>query len=140
MGRFDMLSLHTYLFARRMKHEGTDVALSLGQEVFDLFVYDVERALREIGIGDTSVPKKKKKMIRSFYGQIEDFDTPLHEHDLKQLSVKVVNRFHGNENDKNNGTALASYMLEIDKELQGIPYGQIAAGDFKWPETGDIKN
>ena len=117
MGRFDMLSLHVYLIARRLRGEQTDSAVRLSQEVFDLYVADVERALRELGIGDTSVPKRKKKMIRSFYGQIEDFDQPMDERDHKTLSRRVAKRFL----DRDSGVgakAIADYMLKTNDRLR----------------------
>jgi len=38
MGRFDVLSLHIYLLARRFREEGSPIAMDLSQEVFDFFV------------------------------------------------------------------------------------------------------
>ena len=49
MGRFDMLAMHVYLLTRRLAQENKLVARELSQDVFDLFVEDIERALRQIG-------------------------------------------------------------------------------------------
>ena len=62
MGRFDMLALHVYMLARRLARETDETSRVLNQQVFDIFVADLDRALRELGIGDTSVPKRKKKI------------------------------------------------------------------------------
>ncbi len=140
MGRFDILSLHVYLFARRMKQEGGEVALALGQDIFDRFVSDVDRALRELGIGDTSVPKKKKRMIRSFYGQIEDFDGPLDAGNMEELTIRALKRFYGIKGQSDAGREISAYMLEIGKRLGEIDFTTITKGEFSWPETADIKN
>lgn len=132
MGRFDTLALHTYLFARRMKAEGTEISESLSQDVFDLFVADIERALREMGIGDTTVPKRKKKMVRSFYGQIDDFDPAIDAGDQPQLAEKVKLRYLGSsEADPGD---LADYILEQEKFLADQSIETMLMGELIWSE------
>lgn len=134
MGRFDMLALHVYLFSRRMKKEGSETALSLSQAVFDLFVADIERALRELGIGDTAVPKRKKKMVRSFYGQIEDFDVNLDAGNKDEMLIKVENRYYETASTKNLAVTLNNYIVETDKALGEIRFNELVRGELVWPE------
>lgn len=139
MGRFDVLSLHIYLLARRLRREGTPIAQDLSQEVFDLYVYDVERALRELGIGDTSVPKKKKKMIRSFYGQIDDFDEAINKSDKNTVMEKVGERYLS-ETENPNPEVLANYMLETEQHLEAQEIKSILSGEVTWlPAESFIK-
>ena len=56
-GRFLVLSLHLFAVLHRLKAEGGD-ALDLAQELTDRFSADMETVLREISIGDLSIPKK----------------------------------------------------------------------------------
>jgi len=133
MGRFDMLSLHIYLLARRFREIGTPIAMDLSQEVFDLYVADVERALRELGIGDTSVPKKKKKMIRSFYGQIDDFDEPINQNDEETLSQKIATRYLSDQDDANlHSKMITKYVLSMKAHLETQEISDLLAGDVKW--------
>ncbi|MEM7069510.1 MAG: ubiquinol-cytochrome C chaperone family protein [Pseudomonadota bacterium] len=132
MGRFEVLALHVFLLSRRMKQEGGETAISLSQEVFDQFVADVERALREIGIGDTSVPKRKKKMIRSFYGQIDDFDAHLDGKDRKSLVEKVNARFFEGDNAEM-AKRFATYIFTMADGLANIPFVEFKSGKFDWP-------
>src|SRR3981189_3208852 len=75
-GRFDMILLHLALFCRRLG--GDPVAAgSLGQDVFDMFCRDMDHNLREMGVGDLSVPKKMQKMAEAFYGPLETYDRAL---------------------------------------------------------------
>jgi len=136
MGRFDVLSLHIYLLARRFREEGSPIAMDLSQEVFDLYVYDVERALRELGIGDTSVPKKKKKMIRSFYGQIDDFDEPINAGDKEAISEKVQLRYLS-ETQNADPYKLTSYILKTESHLKGQSMKALLSGEVNWvsPES-----
>jgi cytochrome b pre-mRNA-processing protein 3 len=56
-GRFLVLSVHLFAVHHRLKAEG-DSARGLAQDLADRFTADVDTVLREIGIGDLSVPKK----------------------------------------------------------------------------------
>ena len=132
MGRFELLALHVFLFSRRMKQEGHKTALALSQEVFDLFVSDVERALRELGIGDTSVPKRKKKMIRSFYGQIDDFDVPLSNDEPDLLAERINLRFFEGK-DEENSRLLAEYVTDLSQKLADEAFERLVSGNLDWP-------
>ncbi len=137
MGRFDMLSLHVYLLARRFRADASDIAQDLSQEIFDLYVADVERALRELGIGDTSVPKKKKKMIRSFYGQIDDFDEPLNNKEIDILSEKVAARYLG-EVEGAEPSLITNYILASEENLNKQDIKAIFSGTVDWIEPGSV--
>ncbi len=76
MGRFDALALHIVLVLRRLRVLPAPAA-SLAQELVDRFFADLDAALREIGIGDVSVPKKIKKLGQAFYGRAEAYEAAL---------------------------------------------------------------
>src|SRR4030081_1915573 len=69
-GRFDMILLHLALFYRRLGGNPA-TAGSLGQGVFDMFCRDMDHNLREMGVGDLTVPKKMQKLAEAFYGRLE---------------------------------------------------------------------
>ena len=76
MGRFEVLGLHVALVLRRLK-DLPPPADSLAQDVIDQFFADLDSSLREIGIGDVSVPKKIKKLGQAFYGRAQAYDEAL---------------------------------------------------------------
>jgi cytochrome b pre-mRNA-processing protein 3 len=78
MGRFESLVLHVGLTLRRLKELPTP-ADSLAQELVDRFFAGLDSAMREIGIGDVSVPKKVKKLAQAFYGRLAAYDAALSE-------------------------------------------------------------
>lgn len=132
-GRFDALALHMFMFSRRLVREDTPLTTSLNQEVFDLFTDDTDRALRELGVGDTSVPKKKKKLVRSFYALVEDFSSPLDDGDKDELITAIESRF-GQVKTGFASDNLATYMREVANALDMIPAEQILSGKLNWPE------
>src|ERR1700722_5951612 len=65
-GRFELLVLHLVLLIERLEHDGEQAA---SQAVFDVFVSDLDGALREMGVGDLAVPRRMKNLIAIFYGR-----------------------------------------------------------------------
>ena len=76
MGRFEALALHVALVLRRLRSLPPP-ADSLAQELIDRFFADLDSALREIGIGDVSVPKKVKALGQAFYGRAQAYEDAL---------------------------------------------------------------
>jgi cytochrome b pre-mRNA-processing protein 3 len=75
-GRFEMLVLHAVLFFRRLRSED-EAARRLGQAVFEAMFRDMDASLRELGVGDLTVPKRIKGMIQAFYGRGAAYDAAL---------------------------------------------------------------
>jgi cytochrome b pre-mRNA-processing protein 3 len=76
MGRFEALALHVSLALRRLK-QLPPPADALAQELVDRFFGGLDSAMREIGIGDVSVPKKVQKLGQAFYGRLQAYDEAL---------------------------------------------------------------
>lgn len=75
-GRYDMIVLHGFLLFHRLKTE-TEQNRAIGQAVFDIFLKDMDGTLREMGVGDLTVPKKLKKMAEVFFGRVRAYDEAL---------------------------------------------------------------
>ncbi len=66
-GRLQLVSVHAILLMRRLRDEG-QAGQALAQNLFDLMFEDLDRHLREWGVGDLSVGKHAKKLAQSFLG------------------------------------------------------------------------
>src|SRR5581483_7611762 len=75
-GRLEMILLHVFLFFRRVRGEDESMRQT-GQEVFDLFCRDMDNNLREMGVGDLSVPKRMRQIGEAFYGRAKAYDAAL---------------------------------------------------------------
>ena len=82
-GRFDMLSLHMFMVLRRLR-EVAEQGPELAQALFDVMFQDMERSLREMGVGDYSIGKRVKQMIGAFYGRVKAYEAALGGGDLGQ--------------------------------------------------------
>lgn len=63
-GRFDMIALHAF-----MTMELAGMKPVMRQALFDVMFKDLERATREMGVGDLSVGRHVKGMMRAFKGR-----------------------------------------------------------------------
>jgi cytochrome b pre-mRNA-processing protein 3 len=86
-GRFDMLVLVMFTALNRLKEDSDQ---ELRQNLVDLFFADMDRALREMGVGDISVGKKVRKMAESFYGRLEAYRTSMEGEGLEQAIARNV--------------------------------------------------
>ena len=125
-GRFDMICLHVALLFRRLRGEGK-VAADFGQAVFDLFFKDMDRSLREMGVGDLSVPKKIKKMGSAFYGLLASVDAPIAHGDAAALEAVLVRNIYDGQSATGAGD-LAAYLLTESARLASLPTTEILAG------------
>jgi cytochrome b pre-mRNA-processing protein 3 len=75
-GRFEMLCMHAFLVLHRLKREG-EAGAPLGQAMVDTLFLDLDRALREMGVGDLSVGKRMKSLGQAFYGRLEAYEGAL---------------------------------------------------------------
>jgi len=68
-GRFEIIVLHVFLTLRFLKEQGGQEELSrlLQECLFD----DMDRSLREMGVGDMGVAKRVGKMSKAAFGRFE---------------------------------------------------------------------
>ena len=128
-GRFEMVALHVFLVLRRLK-AGAASDAALAQRLFDHFFGDVDRSLREIGVGDLSVGKKVKGFAKGFYGRIVAYDHALDAGDRPALEAALA-RNVGDPDDERpvEAARLAGYVIRQDAALAAHPVARIAAGD-----------
>ncbi len=72
-GRFDLITLHMFIVLRRLKDLG-DEGVKVSQNLFDIMFADMDRNMREMGVGDLRVGKKVKALATAFYGRIKSYD------------------------------------------------------------------
>lgn len=75
-GRFDVLCLHATILWRGLKGQGSE-GRKLAQALFDVMFREMEQTLRQRGVGDLSVPKHMKRMMRGFRGRALALDSAL---------------------------------------------------------------
>lgn len=75
-GRFDLLVLHLFLVQRRLRSGDRTVQRWL-QQLMDVFATDMDRSLREMGVGDLSVGRNIYTMLGAVQGRMAVYGTAL---------------------------------------------------------------
>lgn len=136
-GRFEMIILHAFLLFHRLKEEG-DERRQLGQRVFDAFCIDMDANLREMGVGDLSVPKKMKRVAEAFYGRVGSYDAALSVLDDSELTEAVLRNVYGsNPGRAVEAQALATHIRSAVSALKAVPFEAFARGEFPLPPAKD---
>ncbi len=129
-GRFDMITLHTYLVLERLKGEEP----AFRQAVVDEFFSDMDRSLREMGVGDLSVGKKVRKMAEVFYGRIAAYDAALAGSGdaLEAALARNVFPDEAAGSDTPGARRLAEFVRAQRTVLSAQPVAAIAAGEVRF--------
>jgi cytochrome b pre-mRNA-processing protein 3 len=132
-GRFEMFSLHVALLLLRLKGRGAE-ADETGQQLFDCFVRSLDDALRELGVGDITVPKRMRKLGEAFYGRMRAYELALAGRpDLGELTALLERTvFDGARAGRIE--ALAGYAASAADVLAAISTEDLLAGRARWPQ------
>lgn len=131
LGRFEMLSVHMFLFQRRMRAEGP--ARDIAQVLIDDFFQDVDHSLRELGIGDLGVPKRMKKLARMYFGRTAAYSEALDRGDREALSAALTRNVRPDSREWKEAWLLADYVLAADRLLAEQSDEAICAGRVTYP-------
>ncbi len=131
-GRFDMVALHTFLVLDRLKGAQS----GFRQALVDEFFRDMDRSLRELGVGDLSVGKKVRKMAEAFYGRVAAYDAALAAGGAELVDAVARNLFPDDPEAARPAGAsrLADYMQQQRRHLAAQEAGAIAGGQVSFEE------
>jgi cytochrome b pre-mRNA-processing protein 3 len=121
-GRFEMVVLHTVLVVDRLAQGGA-AEQAVAQKVFDLHCTDMDRSLRELGVGDLGVPKRMKKMAESFYGRAGAYREALAKRDVPALAAAIGRNVFADGTGGQSAGRLARYAMESAALLRTFEIG-----------------
>ncbi|MHB8529705.1 MAG: ubiquinol-cytochrome C chaperone family protein [Caulobacteraceae bacterium] len=129
-GRFELLVLHVLLLIDRLDAES---AREASQNLFDVFVSDLDGALREMGVGDLAVPKRMKALAELFYGRARAYRGAFaalpDQGELRGVVGRTI--LAGRASDP---ALLVGYVVDVRASLAATPLPEILAGKPRWPE------
>lgn len=161
-GRFELIVLHLFLLESRLLSEGgltppspqerltpaasgslalrrpDPAAEAFAQFLSEAFFDDMDASLRELGVADTGVSKRIKKMGRSYHGSLQAYAAALN--DRKALCGALARNVYGTvaEGDVAVLEQLATYVERMHAQLATTDAAQIMAGDYRWPDVAEI--
>ncbi|RMB08878.1 cytochrome b pre-mRNA-processing protein 3 [Eilatimonas milleporae] len=148
-GRFDLILLHMALVVDRLR-KGVDVGdddLLFARRLQEVMIEDMDRSLREMGVGDLSVGKQIKKMGAAWLGRLDAYSTALERGAAPQALEDVLarNLYRQEEgagvDDTDGRTAvpadvialLAGYVRDVKQAIDGAATQDIRAWRIALP-------
>ena len=92
-GRFDFIILHYSIILIKINSfgkEGEDIA----QRLFDFFMEDIDKNLREIGVSDIKIGKEVKKMSSAVIGRYNAYNSAIISQDNEKLKDALKNNIY----------------------------------------------
>ena len=136
-GRFELLILHMVLVLRSLeKTEGEKSerpARRFAAALFDLMFDDLDRGLRETGVGDMGVGKRIKAMGEAFYGRQKIYNAALLSGSFADLCTALDRNLYGTNNpDKIKVMAMAHYVTAAVAGLRPLAKEALMQGEWDW--------
>jgi cytochrome b pre-mRNA-processing protein 3 len=132
-GRFDLLVLHLWVVLRRLKPIEGGTALS--QTLFDRFCDDMDANLREMGVGDLTVPKRMQAFGEAFYGRAAAYDIALAAGREALAQSLCKNILNGEQIDK--ARRLAVYAETTITALATTDDAALQSGSWTFPSPAE---
>jgi cytochrome b pre-mRNA-processing protein 3 len=135
-GRYDMIILHAILVLDRLKSAGEE-GNAHSQRLTEYLFSDMDRSLREMGVGDLSVGKKVRRMAEVLFGRARAYSEGLEKQSREALAVALACNVFPDEKEPPGAGRLADYTLATRKHLRQTATESILAGrlDFEEPQT-----
>ena len=138
-GRFEMLVLHGALTTRhieRLPAPGPDLAQDLTDAIFRY----LDVTLREMGVGDVTVPKKMKKHAESYAGRALSYFIALEAKDEAALRLALARNIFGNEGQQDSVEAgrLAAYVQAVEARLAQYQLAHFLSGQIGYPDPHSL--
>ncbi len=131
-GRFEILTLHVILLIDRLKGENPQAA-ALRQALFDVYLSDLDGALREMSVGDLAMGKRMRKLGEAFYGRARAYTDGFASFpDLAKLEEAIA-RIVLDGAAGADPSQLAAYAARSRDSLATAETNALLTGEVAWP-------
>lgn len=135
-GRFELLALHTILVMHRLKGQGV-LAEERARATYELMIADFEVSLSQMGVGDSGIAPRVKRMLRGMAGRINAYDKAFGDADDGALEIVIDNNLYGTNQavSADQLKAMVRYVRSSVRALATQPTDLIAQGK---PDFGPV--
>jgi cytochrome b pre-mRNA-processing protein 3 len=134
-GRFEALSLHVILAIRQL-HKLPPPAADVAGDLTDAFFRDLDASLREMGVGDVTVPKRMKRLAESFFGRVRAYGNALDAGDEASLAAALGRNVRGVEAPAHD---LARYVMVAERDLAELDLAAFLERGPTFPQSSTLE-
>ena len=130
-GRFDMILLHSFCVINALNKQGQG-GRELAQALYDVMFVDMDRSVREMGVGDLSVGKHVRRMMKAFNGRMHAYQAGI---DNASLDDALTRNLYGTVKGPVDPTHLAimgDYIRNQVAALNTMNPDRLMQGDIEW--------
>ncbi|WP_417449021.1 ubiquinol-cytochrome C chaperone family protein [Kordiimonas sp.] len=131
-GRFDMILIHMFLLQNRLATDG-DATAKLRRQLQEAMVADMDRSLREMGVGDMGIGREVKKMGVAWFGRLKAYAAAVESDDAQENLTEAVARNLYKVENAAKAPDMAAYMITAREALATCSTAQIEALEFEFP-------
>lgn len=137
-GRYEMIVLHVALALDRLSSAGR-AATGMQRLLIETFVADMDDSMREMGVGDLSVPRKVKRAAAGLYERLTIYRAAWERRETSPLADRLRQSIPGLEGNRAGGEALAGYVLGAREHLEGLATAALLSGSISFPRPGSLQ-
>lgn len=119
-GRFELIILHLFLVTRRFGAQHPFSRL-----LIEAMISDLDRSLREMGVGDTGIGRRVKKLARALYGRLRNYEEAAAK---GAFSQEASLRFRGTSE-----ISWEAYLQDTQKMLNTQEEASLLRGAIRFP-------
>jgi len=134
-GRLEMIMLHAVLVLRRLDSE-TPGWRELGQHLFDHFCQDMDDNMREMGVGDLTVPRKMRRIGGAFYDRQAAYGAALAGTDDGALAAALRRNIFLGSSDAPGVARLTAYIRRVSAHL--AEQDRFVQGEISFPDPEQV--
>jgi cytochrome b pre-mRNA-processing protein 3 len=139
-GRFELIVLHLVLLLRRLARPQAGKAgprhafePALAQPLFDVFCRDLDDNLREMGVGDLTVPRRMRRFGEAFYGRQAAYEAAFAAADEQELEKALARNIFGLTDADERAARLARYARAAAAQLDAASEDELLAAQALFP-------
>ncbi len=117
---FEIVSIYLILFIRiNLSKKKYKKNMQINDNLMSLFISDLDKSLREIGIGDMSIGKYVKSYVKKFYFRLKKFPSE-YDHNQSNILVQYFKdiKFTPDDNYLNISTEINAAYVNLIKSIK----------------------
>ncbi len=129
-GRFEVMVLHMFLMQYRLRESDPEFARFLSE----VFFQEMDASIRELGVGDSGVLHRVKRMGKAYHGRLQAYAEGLTKDD-EVLKSALARNLYGTvaEGDPAHLQAAADYLRRMHVLLGATDTAALTSGAYDWP-------